>query len=496
MQTGSVKMDTDLRKYQQTMALSAIARRYSPKKLVPLTTKPQKGKKAKPLFIPDELAHHAGSPDDSILADEVLDPELSIALQESLNQEEDDNIRVAMEASLKETQEENNLFGNVAGSSKQATQTIISLTGPSDLDPDPEIPVSEAQPRANSSGSSAADAPAPLSRMAAASMLFGLPTALLEVDDMDQVTQEESDGPLTSDALNTEGSDGDDEFEQVAVAQVGGQFTMGDGHNEMSDDDMEEVVVISPLVQNVRIQDRRLSPSLTYHPQELASESLGNTEPRMLEDIEMGEEPVPSHNTQQVSPSLVPEDLVRAPSHLMVKEAPTYSSVMIPTPKIQTGQAPASAFSSRGPSPKSESPLRRQSDFVPTSTSTDLGETSTNLPPTPELSDEEAMTDWSRSPSPELQLLGNEDNAPELPKRDKGKAKAVDQDFDAANEIDPQAEEGDFATFMSQIQGRDLAAIRNEIDEEIMALNKEKKAAMRDSEDVTQAMIGQIKVTS
>jgi DNA excision repair protein ERCC-5 len=69
-------------------------------------------------------------------------------------------------------------------------------------------------------------------------------------------------------------------------------------------------------------------------------------------------------------------------------------------------------------------------------------------------------------------------------------------DWDAAQEINVQEEEVEFARFASQIKGRDLAQVRNEIDEEIQALNQQRKAAMRDSEDVTQQMVSQIMVSA
>jgi DNA excision repair protein ERCC-5 len=70
------------------------------------------------------------------------------------------------------------------------------------------------------------------------------------------------------------------------------------------------------------------------------------------------------------------------------------------------------------------------------------------------------------------------------------------EDWDAAQEMDPEAEEGEFVQFMSQIRGRDVDAMRNEIDEELKILHKQKKAAMRDSEDITQQMISQIQVSN
>ena len=110
--------------------------------------------------------------------------------------------------------------------------------------------------------------------------------------------------------------------------------------------------------------------------------------------------------------------------------------------------------------------------------------------PGPALSEEErAISDWSRSPSPVADALFASDTAT-------SKAPAVDDEsWDAAQEMDPHAEEGEFARFLSQVKGKDLDDVRREIDEEIKSLNQQKKAAMRDSEDITQQMIAQIMVS-
>jgi DNA excision repair protein ERCC-5 len=70
-----------------------------------------------------------------------------------------------------------------------------------------------------------------------------------------------------------------------------------------------------------------------------------------------------------------------------------------------------------------------------------------------------------------------------------------EEEFDAADEMDAHAEEGQFAEFLSQVKGRDLHDVRREIDEEITVLNQQKKAALRDAEDVTQQMVSQIMVS-
>ena len=68
------------------------------------------------------------------------------------------------------------------------------------------------------------------------------------------------------------------------------------------------------------------------------------------------------------------------------------------------------------------------------------------------------------------------------------------EDWDAAQEMDPAAEEGEFARFVSQVKGRNIDDVRREIDEEITSLNEQRRNAMRDSDDITQQMINQIMV--
>ena len=69
-----------------------------------------------------------------------------------------------------------------------------------------------------------------------------------------------------------------------------------------------------------------------------------------------------------------------------------------------------------------------------------------------------------------------------------------EEEWDAANEMDVRAEEGEFARFMSHVKGRNIDDMRKEIDDEIKHLNQQRKAALRDSEDITQQMITQIMV--
>jgi DNA excision repair protein ERCC-5 len=91
---------------------------------------------------------------------------------------------------------------------------------------------------------------------------------------------------------------------------------------------------------------------------------------------------------------------------------------------------------------------------------------------------------------PHIQSIAMTDE-PEDPEAD---PETHDNTWDAAEEMDPVAEEGEFVNFMSRVQNRDVETIRAEIDEELRVLNQQRKAAMRDSEDITQQMVGQIQL--
>ncbi|GJJ08585.1 hypothetical protein Clacol_002804 [Clathrus columnatus] len=97
--------------------------------------------------------------------------------------------------------------------------------------------------------------------------------------------------------------------------------------------------------------------------------------------------------------------------------------------------------------------------------------------------DERSASDWERSSSPSF---GTAQKQKDMSQNE------IDDAWDAAQEMDIVAEEGDFAEFVSQMKNQDLETARREVDEEIKELNKQRKAAMRDSEDVSQHMVSQI----
>ncbi|KAG5651364.1 hypothetical protein H0H81_008933 [Sphagnurus paluster] len=101
---------------------------------------------------------------------------------------------------------------------------------------------------------------------------------------------------------------------------------------------------------------------------------------------------------------------------------------------------------------------------------------------------DEQLIPWSRSPSPSNEL-------PTTVAPPGRTYSPTQEEWDAVEEIeemDPQAEEGEYARFISQVKGKNIEEVRREIEDEIQDLNRQKKIAMRDSEDISQQMISQI----
>lgn len=103
--------------------------------------------------------------------------------------------------------------------------------------------------------------------------------------------------------------------------------------------------------------------------------------------------------------------------------------------------------------------------------------------------DLEVMSDAESPWPPE-----NSSNPSDPTQTSSGRPHEEGEGWDAAHEMNVAEEEGEFARFAAQVRGRDLDTVRQEIDHEIRELNKQRKAAMRDSEDITQAMVAQIMV--
>lgn len=103
--------------------------------------------------------------------------------------------------------------------------------------------------------------------------------------------------------------------------------------------------------------------------------------------------------------------------------------------------------------------------------------------------EDEEHIQWSRSASPV--------SRPPLHPAQSGET--IPSDVEDADEdmapADMVVEEDDYARFLASIKNRDLNEVRTEIDDEIRVLNAQNKLAMRDSDEITQAMISQIQVS-
>lgn len=105
--------------------------------------------------------------------------------------------------------------------------------------------------------------------------------------------------------------------------------------------------------------------------------------------------------------------------------------------------------------------------------------------------DEDDQIEWSKSPSP------GPVSRPPLQPAQSGEtipSEVEDNDEDMAPS-EMVAEQDDYARFMASIRNRDLNEVRGEIDDEIRVLNNQNKVAMRDSDEITQAMVAQIQVS-
>ena len=126
--------------------------------------------------------------------------------------------------------------------------------------------------------------------------------------------------------------------------------------------------------------------------------------------------------------------------------------------------------------------------------------------------DDSRSIEWSRSPSPppaRSHHSATPSSAPQRPPLQPNQSvqsvdstgSAVAPDFDEGEDVDMNAndmveEQDDYARFLANIKNRDLNEVRGEIDDEIRILNGQNKVAMRDSDEITLAMVAQIQVST
>ena len=429
--TSSV--DPDLREYQRTQALTAIAKRYTPKGLAPLRVRsPTRKRKNKPLFVPEADEVQEVSEDD-------VDPNMSLAIEASLESEEAENLRRAIEASKAETRRLYSSDDTGASSSKITLDSMVgnaSAKGAAHyqatnaVDSDDDLYASPTRLETALSIANAGPKRSPVQTTVSLPSSpvdgFGQPTLLLGAAPSRTEHVQQPQEPSETE---------DDDFEEVEIVPSTTAPQPPSSHEDVPLADSQQVSVLSD-------SDEDLEPVVVAHAKDVS------THVDQLPSLKPTSPPVTIHP----SPNQPPPQTA-TPVGRIVRAVNKDDDILPVVP-------------------------------LPTSTASDRD---IFLDQHIEISDSDSDgdADWSRAASP---VGGVDESVAHVQKQ------THDEDWDTAQEMDPQAEEGEFARFVSQVRGRDLEEVRKEIDDEIRALHEQRKVAMRDSEDVTQHMVSQIMV--
>ncbi|KDR78874.1 hypothetical protein GALMADRAFT_137860 [Galerina marginata CBS 339.88] len=242
----------------------------------------------------------------------------------------------------------------------------------------------------------------------------------------------------------------------------------------VSNENMDEVPVD---IQGIKTPSFTLSGNLPAPAETLASEGdqsrAASESDEDMEEVPVDVEIIEAHSFFTLSENLLDPIKSAAP----VVELPVTSESDEETENVP--------FETRTPSvPESREPHAFHPPSAPMSTIN--SQDGTAAPQDPQIPQsvqndtaEEPLFAWSRTPSPGLEMAFTPPTAEA-------------DEWDAVDEMDVHAEEGEFARFLSQVKGRNMDDVRKEIDDEINNLNHQRKIAMRDSEDITQQMIAQI----
>ncbi|KAI0671780.1 hypothetical protein C8Q78DRAFT_972448 [Trametes maxima] len=455
--------DPDLREFRRGQALTALANRHTSKGLTPLTTKVTRKRGARPLFEPeeDELPQLGDDVDD------LEDPELSLAIQESLELEERTSLHRALEESRRAgpTVASAEKVGESSGAEvlatprppssteRQRTQQFHSVSDASD---DDDLYASPTRLETALSIGGAAPRRPPLSRSkgptpSTSSSIFGVPTLLFPEQPVPKPHMEASPAVV----------DSDDDMEEISL-DVGTKSHVGTAPSP-------------PVTSTLPLAGLDVAPvDRPTHPVPIMVEAESDEE---MEEVLLVSEPDTSVvSVDSIEPSNSGE-ISRSSTAPSVPPRGRADSVSI---QPSSPASSASGSISRTSLPEKQNTERQSPKSVAHAVDEKAGESSDS-----ELEGDAGR--WSRSPSPSA------DPSTAAARRAEG-AEGAKEDWDAAQEIDPHAEEGEFARFISQVKGKDIDAVRREIDDEIRELNKQKKNAMRDSEDITQQMVSQIMI--
>lgn len=428
--------DPEMREFRRGQALAALANRYSPKKLAPLTSKAShKPKNVRPLFAPDEEELHQLPP-----SEDDNDHTLALIIQKSLDEEEASQLRQALEASKAQFRVSSSEFN--AGASTSCTT------------------LSDLRPSTPEQGASSRD--------------HDVRTPIR------QTNRPDSDDELYTTPVRLETA--------LSIANVGSARRSSGQINQVSNQSPSMFGVPSLLL-----------PSHVSPPAPVAVEIQSDSEENMEEvsfvhsratPVVVAAEAIfegrvfPEASVEQLPEGLSSDsddDVWEVPSTLPVMHTKATSPVSRQETSPQNGSPLSESVQSIRTLPPSRAVSLQASIHGPrdNETSLELGNDGQVPPDSDEVSDP-----WDQPVSSTADPSGST----LVP------AESTGDSWDAAEEMDPQAEEGEFARFISQVKGKDINAVRREIDEEIRDLHQQRKAAMRDSEDITQQMVSQIMI--
>ncbi|KAI0833524.1 hypothetical protein BC628DRAFT_1308717 [Trametes gibbosa] len=461
--------DPDLREFRRGQALAALAARNAPKHLAPLTTKVNRKRKARPLFEPEdnELPQLGDMPEEN------EDPELTFAIQESIALEE--------EASLQRALEESRLVASNSGSSRKSGESSTAGApatprAPISIDrrrtqqfhtlsesDDEDLYASPTRLETALSIGGAVSRRPPVSKSKgptrfSTSPTFGIPTLLLT--DPPAHTSP-NDPPITV-------SEDEDDMEEVSVQPQLGQPP------QSSEVSSEPAAHRSPPVR----YESTPSPGCSAQSDAIVVQSDSDQE---MEEVSpaLPSQPSPSIvNTDESLVSLMPDVAIHARASSTIDISHTSVQAQNAARNADVPVSRSKPHTSLQGSPPGNSPAP---PVVHADTHNDV-------------SSESESEDDGPAHSPSLIADPSVEAATEAARRAQEAGAGEEEDWDAVQELDAHAEEGEFARFISQVKGKDIDVVRREIDDEIRELNRQKKSAMRDSEDVTHQMVSQIMV--
>ncbi|THV07342.1 PIN domain-like protein [Dendrothele bispora CBS 962.96] len=474
-------VDPDLRSYQRKMALSAIANRGTPKKLPSSSTDTKRQANQNiPLFDmededEDRTVHQAID-----LSGEDENEDVAFAIQQSYDQSkaawpstsidptvDDEGLAFALQVSLDQ--------------SRSNLERKARLDALFTLDEEPVATSSKAAQEPSSMDTS-----------------FGKPFLLLGSRPGFQVTALKNMSGLVErpSVTSSIGSDADASVQKLGTDQKPSRTASVSKENTLSVESSAQaaVAVSNEKMREVSsMEDDTLEhPGMRNASSSRPDHAVEKTPPTTAEDPKIDGSPqvAKSHlldsedEMEEVLPVVGPpvkfknsESVVQRSEVTPVSDSDDDMEEVLPT---------IPSADNLGPSKASDDLYANGRDHVNTDSRIhqDLAriskEEATIIPPSALAHETSIPT--SRSPSPDE--FSRREGSPRAP--------SPAEDWDAAQEIDPVAEEGEFARFVSQVKGRDIDDVRREIDDEIRTLDQQRKNAMRDSEDVTQQMITQI----